>query len=624
MNHDDNMNLSQRKNFKRIIFPTIMILGIMVMVSLSIKNLALLTGKPQESFAPTVFAATPQALITAAPDNPSEVAFAVTPTISVPSSIEPVEVATAFQDYKNYISEAELPKPIEIEAGEFLYGFNNTLVYVDRFALDQTEVTIGMYQKCVEAKVCPPIEGPGAELIQFDRPNLPVTMVSGEMADTFCKWVGRRLPTEAEWEKALRGEAFRRFPWGEEKPTCERANINESNGEPCLGEITEVGSYPKGASPEGVMDLVGNVWEFMDGFNKPAAYLQPQYDNPRNPDTGTRRIIKGGDFGTWFADAVGGEVRYAEPKEIKAQNIGFRCARSLQEETLPLVDEVTTDLSDPGVPIKPSRKKPVQADFLAFNDQDFDVFTKEMHTRQVTVAIMKEFGSKDQVQREKIANAIFDTWNKYWLIFGGFPFEDYTIVIGENLPFGEMSGHGGEYGEGWVTGFDKTFDNYSYYSHGIFHAWNSTAFNQANDANWFTEGITTYYDKRVPKSGEYYLGMSRYYDIYMNEVKNGNDVALCTITGYSRNTTLQYEKGGLVAYLLDQELMKRGHNLDEVLREVYQKYGVGSEIGRPSDQDIMQIINTVSGADFSKFYQDYICGTEPLPFSKEDIIFLEH
>ncbi len=162
-----------------------------------------------------------------------------------------------------------------------------------------------------------------------DRAQHPVTCVSWDDAQAFCRWAKVRLPTEAEWEKAARGTAGRLFPWGDEPPDPGRCNFAGSK----LGDTTPVGSYPKGVSPYGVLDLAGNVWEWCNS-QWGASWDRPSFGYPYRADDGREdltqsglRILRGG---SWYSER--NIVRCAFRRwDIPVGGVGtdgFRVARS--------------------------------------------------------------------------------------------------------------------------------------------------------------------------------------------------------------------------------------------------------------------------------------------------------
>jgi formylglycine-generating enzyme required for sulfatase activity len=145
------------------------------------------------------------------------------------------------------------------------------------FWLDRTEVTNEAYEKCVEAKVCRPHDPKSSLLnrfggdVAFRGARQPISSISWDDARTFCAWVGKRLPREAEWEKAARGTDARKFPWGEAAPDASRAVYATTR-------TADVGSRPEGAGPYGHLDMAGNVWEWLEDIYDPYAYKRPGAD----------------------------------------------------------------------------------------------------------------------------------------------------------------------------------------------------------------------------------------------------------------------------------------------------------------------------------------------------------
>jgi len=227
----------------------------------------------------------------------------------------------------------ELPAVVAIPAGTFQMGSDTGAadekpvhrVRGGAFLMDRFEVTNSRYAECVAAGVCvpPSLAGSKTRPKYFGEATYaayPVIFVSWIEADTFCRFAGGRLPTEAEWERAARGtDKPRVFPWGDEAPTCDKANFSG-----CVGDTDEVGKHPAGASPYGVQDMAGNVWEWTADWYGADYYGGSESVDPRGPQTGTLKVMRGG---CWVsgASSLRSTCRKPEVPSLWAPNVGFRC-----------------------------------------------------------------------------------------------------------------------------------------------------------------------------------------------------------------------------------------------------------------------------------------------------------
>ena len=222
---------------------------------------------------------------------------------------------------------ADRVEMVEVAGGEFVMGSDDpdadaderpaSRVRLETFWIDRVEVTRGRYAACVARHVCTMPSGPAVE--DESKADEPVSIVSWTQASTYCRWVGKRLPTEAEWEKAARGVDGRRFPWGNDFD-ARRANAGYTAG------LAAVGLFPDGASPYGALDMAGNVWEWTSSLYRPYPY---DADDGRE-DQAARgaRVNRGGSwyYGAWYNRTTFRAT--ADHGYRRVGDLGFRCAGS--------------------------------------------------------------------------------------------------------------------------------------------------------------------------------------------------------------------------------------------------------------------------------------------------------
>jgi len=222
---------------------------------------------------------------------------------------------------------------VYVPAGKFWRGSEDgsgdekpmTEIYLDAFYIDTFEVTVSQYKECVDAgdcgspypenRYCNSLNEPGYE-------DHPINCVSWYNAEEYCEFVGKRLPTEAQWEKAARGTDGRKYPWGYETPDCTYVNFDNKN---CVGETTPVGNYPKGVSPYGAYDMAGNVWEWCADWYDSNYYSKAPSSNPAGPSSGLYRVLRSGGW-TSGASFMRTSFRDGNFPTITYSIVGFRCA----------------------------------------------------------------------------------------------------------------------------------------------------------------------------------------------------------------------------------------------------------------------------------------------------------
>ncbi|HEU5409322.1 MAG TPA: SUMF1/EgtB/PvdO family nonheme iron enzyme [Nitrospira sp.] len=237
--------------------------------------------------------------------------------------------------------EIDLVPMITIPAGEFLMGspegkgradeWPQRSVYLDAFVIDQVEVTNQRYMEFVKAtghQSPPNPYGTGPLLSIKDIAQLPIVQTTWYDAKAYCTWAKKRLPTEAEWEKAARGTDGRLYPWGNEPPTGKRSNFDREWDEEHT--LHAVGSFPEGDSPYGVKDMAGNAREWVSDWYDPLYYKDAPKRNPHGPDTkGVVRSIRGGSWHSPASD-ITTSARGRGGFALQTHGTGFRCARSLE------------------------------------------------------------------------------------------------------------------------------------------------------------------------------------------------------------------------------------------------------------------------------------------------------
>lgn len=297
---------------------------------------------------------------------PSSSASAVPPLPPTTSAVPPENPDAGPEDAGTAARVADLPKAPDdmalVKGGTFKMGTDDGGelderpahdVTVASFFLDRTEVTQSAYEECVVAKVCTPadpeilatfgtLEAPGP----FKGPRRPVIGITWSSAKQYCEWRGKRLPREAEFERAVRGDDGRKFPWGNEPPTKERTVFSPSN------YPEDVGTHPTGRGPYGHDDLAGNVWEWMADDYDPLAYTRATASDGkpgtcdeivlaqnklrsegRQGFTGTNPIptecekaIRGGAY-NYGGAGLRSTNRVHHHARFKLRMLGFRCAK---------------------------------------------------------------------------------------------------------------------------------------------------------------------------------------------------------------------------------------------------------------------------------------------------------
>ncbi len=214
-------------------------------------------------------------------------------------------------------------------------------VYLNAFWIQITEVTNSMYRACVDEGSCssPSETSSRTHKDYFENESYndyPAINVTYKGAVSYCGWVGGRLPTEAEWEKAARGTDGSLFPWGNDDIQDNFANLCDANctnlDTPEFGlndgyaDVAPVGSFPAGTSPYGALDMAGNVLEWTSDWYAVDYYENSPYENPTGPTSGSKHPVRGGSWSS-LRDGMRPSARTSKASNESSDLIGFRCVQ---------------------------------------------------------------------------------------------------------------------------------------------------------------------------------------------------------------------------------------------------------------------------------------------------------
>ena len=241
----------------------------------------------------------------------------------------------------------EIPGMVFIPGGTFIMGSDQNgkdaqpahKVYVSSFYMDKYEVTNAQYKTFLDSTGYPapyldPERYPWAEKYNWkdgtyplNAKNVPVVLVSYEDANAYAKWAGKRLPTEAEWEKAARGSEGFTYPWGSQWDST-KCNSRFSG----INRAVSVTRYDRDVSPYGVFNMAGNVWEWCADWYDNEYFRNSPGKDPKGPARGATRVIRGGSWDTYGIERLSAFARESQFPSVRSYDIGFRCAKDCTDK----------------------------------------------------------------------------------------------------------------------------------------------------------------------------------------------------------------------------------------------------------------------------------------------------
>jgi len=329
---------------------------------------------------------------------------------------------------------------VHVPAGEFLMGSNEGdpdaeddehpqhTVYVGEFWIDKTEVTNAQYRKCVETGACrAPTTYDYGDPTYSDssKADHPVVCVSWQDATTYCEWAGKRLPTEAEWEKAARGTDGRKYPWGNsfDGSKVNFCDVNcgldwkDSGADDGYQRTAPVGSYPEGASPYGALDMAGNVWEWCQDWYDEDYYASSPQRDPQGPSSGGSRAIRGGSwcFNEWSVRAA---LRLRVAPDFLNYDLGFRCVSQSPPTTMAMpAPTATPEPTDtPARPTKPTSTPPAETILgESIRKQIYLEWVEAQNSKVGDEDVWQEIARRWGITVDAVEGIVAEGLNKNWL-----------------------------------------------------------------------------------------------------------------------------------------------------------------------------------------------------------------